>query len=147
MSTVDMPKGVTVVAVLTLLGAIGYFFTSAVLTGLGASGHPGVYIDPASMFHFYTLTIPPLVLSFLSFVVVVGIFMGLKFSWYLSFLVWVSSIVYLIYAALSLSLNQIFIATIVLVNIIFIEYFQSVQVKRYFKIEHPANINSKSNDN
>jgi hypothetical protein len=139
MSDVDMPKGVTVVAVLTLLGAIGYFFTSVVLTGLGASGHPGVYIDPASIFHFYALTIPPLVLSLLFFVVFVGLLMGLKFSWYLSLLVWVSSIIYPIYATLSLfgtvmSLGQGFIATIVLVNVIFIIYFQSEKVRRYFRI-------------
>lgn len=144
-SDASMPKGLTVVAVLTLLGAIGYFFTFIMLTALGAMGHAGQPTDPATMFRFHTLTFPSLALSFFSVVAVIGMFMRAKFGWYLSLLVWVSSIVYLVYVALSpfgttLPLGDVFFAAIILVNIIFIEYFQSEKVKRYFKIKHPANV-------
>lgn len=150
----DMPRGLTVVITLMLLGALGLFIFSTVLTGLGASGHAGTYIDPAARFRFNTLIIPPFALSIASVVAIIGIFRQSKFGWYLSILLWTFSVIYLVYAAFSLlplsapsaDIEYAFVAFVILVNVIFIGYFQSGKVKNYFRVERTANGNSKPGD-
>jgi hypothetical protein len=67
----DRPKGVTVVAVLTLLGAIGNFFFTMLLAALGSVGGP-----PPSGYRpsilFLILVYSPLFLSLFSFIVSSG---------------------------------------------------------------------------
>jgi hypothetical protein len=103
-------------------------------------GHAGTYSDSAAIFRFRTLVYPPLALSLLSVVAAVGVFMRSKFGWYLSILLWVLSIAYLVYAASSLlpvfaSMGHALVAAVILVNIIFLVYFQSEEVKSYFKMK------------
>jgi len=137
-----MPNGLTVIAVLTFLGALGFFFSFIMLTALSAMGHAGLPVDPATMFRFYTLIIPPLGLSLLSVIAALGIFKRSKFGWYSCILLWVSSITYLVYAAFSVlpisapsaDIEYAFVTSVILVNIIFIAYFQTQNIKRYFKL-------------
>jgi hypothetical protein len=134
------PRGVTVVATLTLLGGGCLFFYGVLLVALGAMGQAGTYSDPAAMFRFHTLVYPPLLLSLLSVIAAVGTLMRSKFGWYLSILLWVLSITYLVYAASSWFLvpapiGNVLIAAVILVNLIFLVYFQSEEVKSYFKME------------
>ena len=138
----NTPNGVAVVAVLTLLGAVGLFFSFIMLTALGAMGHAGQLVDPAAMFRFYTLIIPPLVLSLFSVIAVVGIFKRSRFGWYLCTLLWILSITYLVYVMLSVlpisaplaGVEYALVGSVIFVNVVFIVYFQSEKVKRYLKI-------------
>jgi hypothetical protein len=136
----DRPRGVTGVAILTLLGGVCLFQYAIVLTAMGAMGRGGTYSDPAATFRFQTLVCPPLFLSLLSVIAAVGIFMRSKFGWYLPILLWILSIIYLVYAAsswflLPAPMGHVLIAAIILVNIIFLVYFQSEEVKSYFKMK------------
>ena len=141
----DRPRGVTRVAILTLLGSACFFFYAVVLTALGAMGRAGTPSDPAATFRFQTLVYPPLFLSLLSVIAAVGIFRRSKFGWYLSVLLWILSITNVIYAAFSLPsmgsglyarlIRDVLIATVILVNIVFLVYFQSEEVKSYFKMK------------
>ena len=63
-----------------------------------------------------------------------------RLGWYLSILLWIISITYFVYAAFSWFLvpapiGHVLIAAIILVNIVFLLYFQSEEVKGYFKIK------------
>ena len=136
----DRPRGITVVAILTLLGAAGLFLSFTLLVALGGMGHAGVSLDSAAMVRYQTLVYPPLILSFLFVFAVVGVLMGSKFGWYLSVLLWTLSIPYLVYAGfnifpISVSGGGIFVAAVVLVDIIFVVYFQSEEVRSYFKMK------------
>jgi len=136
----DRPRGVTRVAILTLLGGVCLFFYAVFLTALGGMGHAGTYTDPAAIFRFQTLVYPPLFLSLFSVIAAVGIFIRSKFGWYLSILLWILSITYLVYAASSWLLvpapiGHVLIAAVILVNIIFLAYFQSEEVKSYFNMK------------
>ena len=138
----NTPNGVVVVAVLTLLGAVGWFFSFIFLTALSAMGRAGQIVDPAAMFRFYSLIIPPLVLSLFSVIAVIGIFKRSRFGWYLCILSWILSITYLAYVMLSVlpisapsaDVEYALVGSIILVNVVFIAYFQSEKVKRYLKI-------------
>jgi hypothetical protein len=134
------------ITALLLLGSLVSFLFSVVLIGIGASGHPGVYIEPAAMFRLGTLVIPPLGLSVVSVIAVIGIFMRSRLGWYLSLLLWFSSITYLVYAMLvllpisapSADAEYASFAAVILLNIVFIVYFQRENVKKYFKVGNMA---------
>jgi hypothetical protein len=138
----DKPRGITVVAVLTLLGSLAWFFVSAFLGALGSMGHAGTPIDSAAMFRIQMFVYPPLVLSLLSFIAFIAMSTRSRVGWYLPILAWILSIAYLIYAAFALlpislplaSVEYIFVVDIILVNIVFIVYFQTRKVKNYFRI-------------
>jgi hypothetical protein len=138
--TSERPSGITGVAALTLLGGGCLFLYAIVLAALGSMGHAGTYTDPAATFRFQTLAYPPLILSLLSVIAAVGIFMRSRFGWYSSILLWILSITYLLYAAysglpVSAPISHVLIAAVILVNILFIVYFQSEEVKSYFKMK------------
>lgn len=134
----DRPRGITGVAVLTLLGGVCLLYYAIVLTALGSIGHAGYSPDPATVFRIQILVVClPLLLSLLSVIAAAGIFRRSKFSWYLSMLLWILSIMYIVYAASSWFLfpapiSYVLIAAVILVNIIFLVYFQSEEVKNYF---------------
>jgi hypothetical protein len=138
----DTLNGVAVVAVLTLLGAAGWFFSFIFLTAFGAMGRAGQLVDAAAMFRFYTLIIPPLVLSLFSVIAVVGIFKRSRFGWHLCILLWILSVTYLVYVMLSVlplsaplaGVEYALVGSVILVNLAFIVYFRSAKVKGYFKI-------------
>jgi hypothetical protein len=72
----DRPRGVTGVAILTLLGGLGLFFYVIVIVALGAMGHAGTTPDPGAMFRLQTLVYPPLFLSLFSIVALRGYSQG-----------------------------------------------------------------------
>jgi putative effector of murein hydrolase LrgA (UPF0299 family) len=69
------PRGVAVVAVLTLLGGDCLLFYAIVLAALGSMGHAGTYTDPYATLRFQIVVCPPFILSFLSVIAAVGVFM------------------------------------------------------------------------
>jgi nicotinamide riboside transporter PnuC len=128
------PLGVTIVAVLTMLSAVGAFFFAVVWVAFSGMGHAGAYIViPTS---YWVVLFSSLFLSGISFLASVGMFQGASEAWYLSIIVWVFSAAHWCYAA-SLMFGygdnlRTFSALAILVNAIFIVYFQSKQVKDYF---------------
>ena len=131
-----MPSTVRAITVFMMLGALLLLSLSALLTGLGAMGHAGTLPDEAAMTRLYSLTIPPLLLFFLSIAALVGIYSRLKFGWYSSVLLWVLSIIYLIYFQYALPTFFPFqlqiIASIIVINVFFIVYFNKGTVRAYF---------------
>jgi len=128
------PLGVTVVAVLTLLGAIGDFFFATfwiVLSGMG--GPPlGGFNPPIS---YWIVLFNSLLLSIISLVVSIGMFLGARCVWYLSTILWAFSAVHYCYAASRIFCCEnlmIMAGLAILVNTILIVYFQSRQVRDYF---------------
>jgi hypothetical protein len=77
----DRPKGVTVVAFLTLLGAIGNFFFTMLLAALcSVGGPPPSGYRPSILFSIIVYS--PLFLSLASFIVSSGIFTAARYAWY-----------------------------------------------------------------
>jgi hypothetical protein len=129
-----MPTGVATIAVLMILGAIGLSLFSAFVMALGSMGHAGTVPSPSDLLRLDSFVIPPLVLAVVSIIAVIGIYRRSKFSWYLSIALWFSAIFYFIYAALTLrGINYLILASIIIINALFIAYFQSKSVKEYFK--------------
>jgi hypothetical protein len=133
----DRPWGVAGVAVLTLLGGGCLFLYAIVVVALGAMGHAGTPTDLAAMLRLQSLVLPPLALSPLCVVAAVGILMRARFARHLSTLLWILSIAYLVYAAfawlpLPAPTGYVPVAAAIVVNLIFLAYFQSEEVKRYF---------------
>jgi hypothetical protein len=131
----DRPKGVTVVAVLTLLGAIGNFLFTMLLAALCSVGGPPPSGYRPSIF-FLILVYSALFLSLVSFVVSSGIFAAARYAWYLSNVLWVSSAIYYSYVTFFLFYAKAYfllpLGLIVIANIVFTAYFQSEPVKNYF---------------
>jgi hypothetical protein len=127
------PLGVTVVAVLTLLGAIGDFFFATVWVAFSGMGSGGAYVRlPIS---YWIVLFNSLLLSIVALVASIGMFLGARYVWYLSIILWAFSAVHYCYAASRIFCceNLIIMAGMaVLVNITFIVYFQSRQVRDYF---------------
>jgi hypothetical protein len=132
------PLGVTVTAVLTMLGGGGTFLFAMMWAALGGMGHAGLYVGPP--ISYWLVLIGSLLLSAVSFVASIGILQKASYARYLSIAVWVFSAVQYCYAASLLfcceSLDALVTLAIV-VNAIFIIYFQSRQVKDYF-LKHPS---------
>ena len=129
------PKGLTVVAILTLLSAAGHFLFAIILTGLSAVGGPppsGNHPSPI----IYLLIYTPYLLSLLSALAALGILTGDRYGWPLSIILWITSSAYHSYVAMSVFRGLSFILAInlitVLTNIIFILYFQTKSTKNYF---------------
>jgi hypothetical protein len=128
------PLGMTFVAVLTLLGAIGDLLFFATWVALGAMGHAGTYLPPPPI-SFWIVLFNSLVLSVISVVASIGMFQGASYAWYLSIILWVFSAVHYCYAAslIFTGENLTSMAGIaILVNTAFIVYFLSRQVRDYF---------------
>jgi hypothetical protein len=128
------PLGVTVVAVLTLLGAVGDLFFLTIWVALGAMGHAGVYLPPPPISYWIVL-FNSLLLSVISVVASIGMLQGASYAWYLSIILWVFSAAHYCYAA-SLIFTGENLTTMagiaILVNGAFIVYFLSRQVRDYF---------------
>lgn len=132
---IERPKGLTAVAILTLLSAAGHVFFAIILTGLSAVGGPppsGYRPSPL----IYLLIYTPYLFSLLSALVALGILNGDQYGWPLSVILWITSSAYHCYVAISafrgvsliLALNLITVLT----NIFFILYFQTKTIKNYF---------------
>jgi hypothetical protein len=128
------PLGVTVVAVLSLLGAMGDFLLATVWIALSSMGGPQLsgFNPPLS---YWIVLFDFLLLSVISLVASISMFRGVRYSWYLSNILWAFSAVHYCYAA-SLMFSGEYLMIIaglaILVSIILIVYFQSKQVKDYF---------------
>jgi hypothetical protein len=128
------PLGVTVVAVLTLLGAVGDLFFAAVWVAFGGMGSAGVYLPPPPV-SYWVVLFSSLLLSFISLIASIGMFRGSSYAYYLSIILWVFSAVHYCYAASRIFTgeNLMTMAGIaILVNTAFIVYFLSKQVRDYF---------------
>lgn len=127
------PLSVTVVAVLTLLGAIGDFFFATFWVALSGMGRAGVYGNlPIS---YWIVLFNSFLLSIISLVASVGMFGGARYVWYLSIILWAFSAAHYCYAAsLMFCCETLMIMTglAILVNVTLIVYFQSKQVRDYF---------------
>jgi len=127
------PFGVTVVAVLTLLGAIGDFFFAAFWVALSGMGSAGTYFNPPISYRIVLFN--SFLLSIISLVASVGMFQGASYVWYLSIILWEFSAAHYCYAASLMFCGEnlmIMIGLAILVNITLIVYFQSKQVLDYF---------------
>jgi hypothetical protein len=127
------PLGVTVVAVLTLLGAIGNFFFATFWVALSGMGSAGSLFNPP--ISYWIVLFNSLLLSIIALVASVGMFQGASYVWYLSIILWEFSAVHYCYAAsLIFCCENLMIMTglAIFVNITLIVYFQSKQVKDYF---------------
>lgn len=131
------PLGVTVVAVLTMLGAVGAFLFATVWVALGSMGHAGVYGSPPISYGLVFFS--SLLLSGVSFVAPVGMFRGGWYIWYLSIAVWAFSaahyccVAWLMFRGESM---MIVAGLAIFANMALIVYFQSRQVKDYFFGHH-----------
>jgi hypothetical protein len=128
------PLGVTVVAVLTLLGAIGNFFFATVWVALSGMGGPP--LDGSNPpISYWIVLFNSLLLSLIALVASIGMLRGARYVWYLSMILWTFSAIHYCYAA-SLIFRGENLMTMaglaVLVNITLIVYFQSKQVRDYF---------------
>lgn len=128
------PFGVTVVAVLTLFGAIGDFLFAVLWVALGGMGGPPLsgFNPPIS---YWIVLFGSLLLSIVSLVASIGMFRGARYVWCLSMILWAFSAIHYCYAAWLMfrGENLMIIAGLaILVNIALIVYFQSKQVKDYF---------------
>ena len=133
------PLGVIIVAVLTLLGAIGDFYFSIVWVALSASGHPGTYVGPPPI-SWWIVLCNSLLLSIISVVASIGMLKGVRYVWHLSIILWVFSAIHYCYAASLIFRREnlmIMAGLAILVNSVLILYFQSKQVKDYF-LKHPT---------
>lgn len=131
-----VPFGVTVVTVLTLLGAIGDFFFAVVWIAFSGMGSAGVYVSPP--ISYWIVLFNSLLLSIIALVALIGIFQRARYAWYLSIILWAFSAVHYCYAASLIFCceNLVIMAVLaILVNITLIVYFQSKQVRDYF-LEH-----------
>jgi len=127
------PLSVTIVAVLTLLGAIGDFFFFTIWVALGAMGHAGTYYSPP--ISYWLVLFNFLILSIISFVTSIGMFHGSSYTWYLAIILWAFSAIHYCYAAsLMFCCENLIIITglAIFVNITLIVYFQSKHVRNYF---------------
>lgn len=131
----ERPLGLTVVAGLTFLGALGnllfsYIFRLLLSVG-GASGAARVPPGPFVLLLIYT----PLMLSSVSFIVVWGILKRVRHTGYLSLVLWISSDLYYGFLALwsqHVTLQVATLSLLGLVSTVFIMYFQSEQVRSYW---------------
>jgi len=128
------PLGVTVVAVLTLLGAIGDLFFATLWVALGAMGGPPLsgYNPPIS---YWIVLFNSILFSIISLVVSIRMLRGARYAWYSSIILWVFSAVHYCYAASLIFRGEnlmIMVGFAVLANTTLIVYFQSRQVKDYF---------------
>jgi len=127
------PLGVIVVAVFTLLGAIGDFFFATVWVAFSGMGSAEAYVSPP--ISYWIVLFNSLLLSIIALVASIGMFLGARYVWYLSIIPWAFSAVHYCYAASRIFCceNLIIMAGMaILVNITFIVYFQSKQVRDYF---------------
>jgi hypothetical protein len=128
------PLGVTVVAILTLLGAVGDLFFFVMWVAFSAMGHAGVYLSPPPISYWIVL-FNSLLLSVISVIASIGMLQGASYAWYLSIILWVFSAAHYCYAA-SLIFTGENLTTMtgiaILVNGAFIVYFLSKQVRDYF---------------
>jgi hypothetical protein len=128
------PLGVTVVAVLTLLGAIGDFFFATFWVALSGMGGPPLS-GSNSPISYWVVLFNSLLLSIISLVASIGMFRGARYVWYLSMILWAFSAAHYCYAASLMFRGEnlmIMAGLAILVNITLIVYFQSKQVKDYF---------------
>jgi len=129
------PLGVTVVAVLTLLGAIGNFFFATFWVALSSMGGAGAlsFNPPIS---YWIVLFNSFLLSIISLVASIGMFRGARYVWYLSIILWEFSAAHYCYAAWCLMFRgenlMIMTGLAILVNVTLIVYFQSKQVLDYF---------------
>jgi len=133
----ERPRGVTVVAGLTLLAAVGDFVFAILVLALCSVGGPPPSGSHPSPF-VYLLVWSPLVLSLVSFIVAAGIFNRTRSAWYWSILLWIASAVYhdivalMLFRGMNLVLMMATLSLATFVSAVFIVYFQSEQVKTYF---------------
>lgn len=73
-----VPFGVTVVTVLTLLGAIGDFFFAVVWIAFGGIGSAGVYVSPP--ISYWIVLFNSLLLSIIALVALIGIFQRARYA-------------------------------------------------------------------
>jgi len=134
-----MPSTLRAITAFMTLGALLLLSLSALLTAFGAMGTAGTLPDEAAMTRLYSLTIPPLLLFFLSIAALAGIYRRLRFGWHSSVLLWVLSIAYVIYFQYALPtllpIQLFIIASIIVINVFFIAYFNTRTVKAYFSIK------------
>lgn len=128
------PVGVTIVAVLTLLGAIGDFFFALLWVALSAMGGPPLsgFNPPIS---YWIVLFNSLLLSVISLVASIGMFWGTRYVWHLSMILWAFSAIHYCYVASLMFRDEglmIMAGLAILVNTTLIVYFQSKQVKDYF---------------
>jgi hypothetical protein len=128
------PLGVTIVAVLTLLGTIGDFFFATLWIALSAMGGPplGGFNPPIS---YWIVLFDSLLLSIISLVVSIGMLRGARYVWYLSMVLWAFSAAHYCYAASLIFRGEslmIMAGLAILVNTTLIVYFQSKHVRHYF---------------
>jgi hypothetical protein len=128
------PLGVTVVAILTLLGAIGdFFFATLWIAFSGMGGPPLSGSNPP--ISYWIVLFNSLLLSIVALVASIGMFRGARHVWYLSMVLWAFSAVHYCYAASLIFRGEtlmIIVGLAILVNVTLIVYFQSKQVRDHF---------------
>lgn len=146
---VDRPKGVTLVAVLTFLssGALAFWFLLSIVLGFGVGAEDNPPI-PFANFLWSLLVggyLNPLFLSIFAFVLSIAVFLGRRFAWYGSIVLWILLLAYFglfavrIYSQMGFTQGYEFqIALAALVPLIYagacLLYFQTVRVKEYFGV-------------
>ncbi|MEM2102691.1 MAG: hypothetical protein QXM22_04185 [Candidatus Bathyarchaeia archaeon] len=128
----NRPVGVTVVGILTLLGAAANFLVAVLLMALLSVGGPPPSGYSLPLFWRVMISIPFL-LALISLIASIGILRGAKYAWYLSIILWISSAVYYGIIAIFLppNLKPIIISAIAPATA-FIIYFQTKPAKNYF---------------
>lgn len=133
------PLGVIIVAVLTLLGAIGDFLFAVLWVAFSGMGSAGTYVGPPPI-SWWIVLYNSLLLFIISVVASIGMLHGTRHVWHLSIVLWMFSAIHYCYAASLIFCCEnlmIMAGLAILVNSVLIVYFQSKQVKDYF-LKHPS---------
>lgn len=125
--------GVTLVAYLTLLGALINLFFAMLWIALGGMGSAGTYVSPP--ISYWVVLVNSFLLSALALVVSVAILNRARYAWHLANFLWVfSALHYCLVASLIFAGENLMITfgLAISINAAFIVYFQSRSVRDHF---------------
>lgn len=129
----NRPAGFTVAGILTSLGAAANLFFAILLIALFSVGGPPPSGQSPLPFFWWVMIFIPFLLALFSVIVTVGIFARVRYAWYWSIILWLVSAAYYSVIALYLPDNlKLAMASLIILIIALIIYFQTKPVKNYF---------------
>jgi hypothetical protein len=142
----EKPKGVAIVAVLTLLSAVALFFFCLLLFALaGVGGEGNAAAGGGLPLWLLAWLLPPFALAILALICAVGILAGTKYAWYTSIVLWTTLLIYFGPWALMIDTKMSYVyvyeletalatAAPLIYSVGCLAYFQTKRVKEYFGV-------------
>jgi hypothetical protein len=140
----EKPKGVTIVAILTLLSAVALFFLCFMLFVVSSiGGMSNAAAGGGLPLWLLAWILSPLALAILALITAVGILNGTKYAWYASIVLWATLLIYFSQIALMIDTKLSFVyvyeletalamAAPLIYSVGCLAYFQTKGVKEYF---------------